>query len=182
MRASRLIDQYSEAVTQGRSAKIIILKKLNENTCTKIAFSIHLEALGLRGKERSSNWRCSRKTVHLKISQNSKKKTCARASSFNKVAPCDFIKNSTLAQAFSVKFTKSLWTTFLQNTSGRLLHLLVPLLIKKLPAEKAIQIQQILFFLTKIQNKEYTYLFPYSLTTVLYTYKMELIYKISHFL
>ena len=133
-------------------------------------------------RERSSNWRCSRKTVHLKISQNSKKKTCARASSFNKVAPCDFIKNSTLAQAFSVKFTKSLWTTFLQNTSGRLLHLLVPLLIKKLPAEKAIQIQQILFFLTKIQNKEYTYLFPYSLTTVLYTYKMELIYKISHFL
>ena len=30
MRASRIIDQYSEAVTQGRSTKIIILKNLTE--------------------------------------------------------------------------------------------------------------------------------------------------------
>lgn len=107
MRASRLIDQYSEAVTQGRSAKIIILKKLNENTCTKIAFSIHLEALGQRGKERSSNWRCSRKTVHLKISQNSKKKTCARVS---------LVKKEALAQVFCCQFCEFFKNTFFYRT------------------------------------------------------------------
>ena len=34
---------------------------------------------------------------------------------------CNFFKKETLAQAFSVNFVKFLGTTYLQNTSGRLL-------------------------------------------------------------
>ena len=44
---------------------------------------------------------------------------------------CNFIKKETLAQVFPVNFVKFLRTTFLQNTSGRLLLWLRPFIFSK---------------------------------------------------
>ena len=76
--------------------------------------------------------RCSVKKAFLKISQNSKKNTCARVSFLMKFLTevCNFIKKETLAQVFSCEFfeiskntffTEHLWATehlFLKSTSG----------------------------------------------------------------
>ena len=64
------------------------------------------------------------KKVFLEISQNSQEKTCARDTFLNKIAglrPATSLKKESLAQMFSCEFSKFLRTTFLQNTSGRLL-------------------------------------------------------------
>ena len=68
--------------------------------------------------------RCSVKKVLLQISKNSQENTCARVSSFNKVAglmPATLLKKRLWHRCFPVNFSKFLRTPFLQNTSGRLL-------------------------------------------------------------
>ena len=59
--------------------------------------------------------------VFLDISQNSRENTCARFSSLIKLQACNFIKKETLAQLLSCNFVKFLRTSFLQDTSKRLL-------------------------------------------------------------
>ena len=68
---------------------------------------------------RSSHQRCSIKQMFLRISQNSQESTCARASFLIK------LKKRLWHSCFSVNFGKFLWTSFLQNTSGRLLLYLI---------------------------------------------------------
>ena len=78
---------------------------------------------------RSSHQRCSIKQMFLRISQNSQdshshftftiQSTCARASFLIK------LKKRLWHSCFSVNFGKFLWTSFLQNTSGRLLLYLI---------------------------------------------------------
>ena len=62
--------------------------------------------------------RCSVKKMFLKISQNSQENTCAWVSFFNKVAglACNFIKNKTLAQAFSSESCNVFKNTFFYRT------------------------------------------------------------------
>ena len=65
--------------------------------------------------------------VFLEVSQNLQENTCARVSFLIrlqlklKATARNFIKKETLVQVFCCEFCEILWTTFLQNTSGRLL-------------------------------------------------------------
>ena len=76
---------------------------------------------------RSRHHRCFIKKVFLKISQNSQESVCARVSFFNKTAglmPTTLFKKKTLV----LVFMRFLRRTFLQNTSGRLLLYIKPLM------------------------------------------------------
>ena len=98
-------------------------------TCTKhMVFTYFLQMLvfiwTLSSVIRPSHQRCScEKKVFLKISQNSKKNTCASLL-FNKVAnlrTATLLKRRLWQKCFPVNFAKFFSIPFLQNTSVRLL-------------------------------------------------------------
>ena len=87
------------------------------------------------------------KKMFLKISQNSREKTC-KSLFFNKVAglrPATLLRMRLWHRCFPVNFAKFLRTPFLQNTSGRLL----------LPVKLCIVIE-----CRKFQTKLFTLMIP----------------------
>ena len=89
--------------------------------------------------------------MFLEILQKSQKNTCARGNtcarfSFLIKLQANFIKKESLAQVFSCKFCKITKSTFLQNTSGRLLLVTFSFRTLKRKLEK--------YELRKISNKD----------------------------
>ena len=91
---------------------------------------------------RSSPLRCSIKEVFLKIPQNWQENICAESFFLIKLQTLgNSIKKRFWHRCFPVNFAKFLRTTFLQNTSGRLLlivgaHLYVAFLSTNMTAQK----------------------------------------------